>query len=257
MTPSNRIAHLPSLSTPSLPASRLKRHKAALASLALAVLTACAPLQRHEVAAPPPAEVASAQARWQTELQAFAAADRAVAPGGVVAVGSSTVRFWTSLPKDFPWVPGGVVNRGFGGSTLHDCSLLVEPLVLRLAPRHVLLYAGDNDLAEGRTPQQVLEDLQRFVNTVRAALPATRISYIAIKPSPSREALLPAMREANAAIAAWLKTIPDTDFIDVFNPMLDANGRPRGELFLGDRLHLNAEGYRLWQQVVAPYLGAP
>ncbi|MBO9514724.1 MAG: GDSL family lipase [Variovorax sp.] len=229
----------------------------ALAALLLAMfLAACAPLQRREVPAAPPAEVAAAQGRWPAELQAFAADDRARAPGGVVAVGSSTVRFWTTLPSDFPWVPGGVINRGFGGSTLHDCSLLVEPLVLRLAPRHVLLYAGDNDLQEGRTPQQVLEDLQRFVHAVRAALPGTRISYIAIKPSPSREALLPAMREANAAIAAWLKTVPNTDFIDVFSPMLDAGGRPRGELFLGDRLHLNAEGYRLWQRVVAPYLGA-
>ncbi|MBB3179470.1 SGNH/GDSL hydrolase family protein [Variovorax sp. Sphag1AA] len=255
MTPSQRIAQLP---TPSLTLRRLKRHKAALASLSLALLmAACAPLQRQAITAPPPAEVAAAQSRWQPELQAFAAADRTIAPGGVVAVGSSTVRFWTTLPKDFPWVPGGVVNRGFGGSTLHDCSLLVEPLVLRLAPRHVLLYAGDNDLAEGRTPQQVLEDLQRFVRAVRAELPATRISYISIKPSPSRETLLPAMREANAAIAAWLKTVPNTDFIDVFNPMLDANGRPRPALFLPDQLHMTAEGYRLWQQVVAPYLGAP
>jgi lysophospholipase L1-like esterase len=256
MPPSDRLVRF---TTASIPAAGSRPHRAALASLALAVLlTACAPLQRHEAPAlPQGAEVLAAQARWQTELQAFAAADRVIAPGGVLAVGSSTVRFWTTLPTDFPWVPGGVVNRGFGGSTLHDCSLLVDALVLRLAPRHVLLYAGDNDLQEGRSPQEVLADLQRFVRAVRAALPHTRISFIAIKPSPSREALLPAMREANAAIAAWLRTLPDTDFIDVFDPMLDAGGRPRAELFLPDRLHLDVEGYRLWQRVVAPYLGAP
>jgi lysophospholipase L1-like esterase len=200
--------------------------------------------------------VAAAQRQWQAELQAFAATDRAHAPGGVVAIGSSTIRLWSTLPQDFPWA-GDVVNRGFGGSTLHDCSLLVEPLALRLAPRQILLYAGDNDLAEGRTPQQVVEDLRRFVDAVRAALPATRISYIAIKPSPSREALLPRMREANAAISDWLGTIPGTDFIDVFSPMLDTSGRPRAELFVADRLHLNAEGYRLWREIVAPYLWPP
>jgi lysophospholipase L1-like esterase len=235
--------------------------KASLAALAFALLTtSCAQLPPG--LATPPAAVdpaaLSAASRWQHELGAFAQADRdrPVAPGGIVFVGSSSIRMWSTLAQDFPQQPG-LVNRGFGGSTLADIALLAEPLVVRLRPAQVLLYAGDNDLAEGRSPAQVAADFARFVAVVRAALPRVRIDYIAIKPSPLREALTPQMREANALIEARTRTLPNTGYIDVFTPMLDPAGRPRAELFIADRLHLNEAGYRLWQSAIGPRLIPP
>ena len=203
----------------------------------------------------------AALAQWQPELDAFAAADRAQPPAadGVLFVGSSTIRMWRSVAQDFHELPV-VINRGFGGSTMTDCALFAQDLVARYRPRHVLVYAGDNDLAEGHTPLQVLHDFARFARTVREALPGARISFISIKPSPSREALLPQIREANHMVAAYLRTQANTDYIDVFTPMMAADGRPRGELFRADRLHMNAAGYRLWQGVIAPHVpagGAP
>jgi lysophospholipase L1-like esterase len=198
----------------------------------------------------------AAKDRWHNELAAFARADqeRFPAPGGVVFVGSSTVRMWTRLQHDFPRVPGGVVNRGFGGSTLNDCSLFARDLVVRYRPRQVVLYAGDNDLAEGRTPLQVLDSFARFANAVRAELPDTRISFVSVKPSPSREQLLPQIRETNHVVSAYLNLLPNSEFIDIYTPMLGADGRPRMELFRGDRLHMTDEGYRLWQSVIGPHL---
>jgi len=200
-------------------------------------------------------EYLAAKARWHNELAAFFRADQQQfpAPGGVVFVGSSSVRMWKSLLQDFRQVPG-VVNRGFGGSTMADCSLFARDLVVRYKPRQVLVYAGDNDLAEGRTPLQVLESFARFVNTVRAELPNTRISFISVKPSPSREHLMPLVRETNNVIAAYLNRLPDSEYIDVFTPMLGADGRPRPELFRSDRLHMTDEGYRLWQSIIAARL---
>jgi len=127
---------------------------------------------------------------------------------------------------------------------------------VRYKPRHVLVYAGDNDLAEGRTPLQVLESFASFANTVRSELPGTRISYISIKPSPSREALMPKMRETNNIISAYLRTVPNSDFIDIYTPMIGPDNRARPELFLRDRLHMNEEGYRLWQSVIASHVPA-
>jgi len=200
----------------------------------------------------------AAKDRWHNELAAFARADqeRFPAPGGVVFVGSSTVRMWTRLAQDFPRVPAGVVNRGFGGSTLNDCSLFARDLVVRYKPRQVVVYAGDNDLAEGRTPLQVLDSFARFANAVRAELPDTRISFVSVKPSPSREQLLPQIRETNHVISAYLNLLPNSEFIDIYTPMLGADGRPRMELFRGDRLHMTDEGYRLWQSVIGPHLPA-
>lgn len=200
---------------------------------------------------PSPAYLA-AHARWKASLDAFEKADKAALPaeGGVLFVGSSTVRMWTNLAQDFRNWPV-VINRGFGGSTMADCSLFVRDLVVRYKPSHVLVYAGDNDLAEGRTPFQVLEDFALFVNTVQNELPDTRISYISIKPSPSRAHLLPKIRETNDIIAAYLRTQAKSDFIDIFNPMLGADGQPRPELFLPDRLHMTEAGYRVWHSVIA------
>ena len=201
-------------------------------------------------------EYLAAKARWHNELAAFARADqeRLPPPGGVVFVGSSTVRMWTRLAQDFARVPGGVVNRGFGGSTLADCSLFARELVVRYRPRQVVVYAGDNDLAEGRTPLQVLDSFARFANTVRAELPEARISFVSVKPSPSREQLMPQIRETNHVISAYLNLLPNSEFIDIYTPMLGADGRPRMELFRGDRLHMTDEGYRLWHSVIASHL---
>lgn len=196
-----------------------------------------------------------AYARWQSSMDAFAAADLERQPqsDGVLFVGSSTIRMWSDLREDFRQVPV-VINRGFGGSTMADCNYFVKSLVVQYRPRHVMVYAGDNDLAEGRTPAQVLESFQSFVAAVRTALPETRISYISIKPSPLRVGLLPKMREANALLADYVRTLSNSDYIDIFTPMMQADGTPRGDLFGADRLHMNDAGYDVWRSVISSYV---
>jgi len=236
----------------------------AAARLALLSLAFASALVTQAEPAPRPGEPVAAQAtpaydaaraRWQGELSAFATADRErqPIPGGVLFVGSSTIRMWSRLAQDFRQQPV-IINRGFGGSTMADCSLFAADLVVRYKPRLVLVYAGDNDLAEGRTPLQVLESFAQFATTVRSELPDTRIAYISVKPSPSREKLLPGIRETNHMVEAYLQRLPNSDYIDIFTPMLGSDGRPRADLFRGDQLHLNDEGYRLWQSVIASHL---
>lgn len=193
--------------------------------------------------------------RWDFALAEFAAADRQrpPEPGGVLFVGSSSIRLWDRLPQDFNQVPM-VLNRGFGGSTLADCHQLVRQLVIRYQPRHVVLYAGENDLAEGRSPEQVQESLSGFVEALRSELPEARLTYISIKPSPLRAALLPKVRESNRLLAEYLASVPRASYVDVFTPMLDATGAPRAELFGADRLHMNGDGYALWRAALAQHV---
>lgn len=196
-------------------------------------------------------------ARWRDAFNAFDAADKVkpVQPGGVLFVGSSSIRLWDDLESQFrsPTLPV-LVKRGFGGSQLSDCAAYLDRLVVAYQPRLVVLYAGDNDLNAGRSPQQVLQSYENFVEGVHRALPYTRIAYVSIKPSPARAALLPAVQEANALIRAHAARDPRLDFIDVFQPMLGADGQPRAELFREDRLHLNAQGYALWHELIAARL---
>jgi lysophospholipase L1-like esterase len=193
--------------------------------------------------------------RWDESMAAFAAADKAhpPAPGGVLFVGSSSIRLWNGLESEFQSLPI-VVKRGFGGSRMLDCTQHLHQLVVPYRPRLVLVYAGDNDLAEGRTPAQVLQAFSAFVDGVRQTLPSTRIAYISIKPSPARVSLMPSIRQANELIRAYTLKSRNTDFIDVYTPMLDADGQPRRDLFREDALHLNTSGYALWKQVITAHL---
>lgn len=191
---------------------------------------------------------------WKDEIDRMLAADAAHAPvqDGVLFIGSSSIRLWTTLARDFPGIP--VVNRGFGGSMLADATRNVGRLVTPFHPRVVVIYAGDNDIAAKRSPSQVLADFKEFVARVRRDSPRIPVLYLAIKPSVARFALWPKMREANESIAAWARTRRDVLVVDATKSMLDAAGQPRPELFENDGLHMRAAGYALWIDALAPVL---
>ncbi len=190
--------------------------------------------------------------RFEAEIEALEAGDRASPPwpGSVVFVGSSSIKNWTDLAASFPGVP--VLNRGFGGSTMADVVYYMRRIVLPYRPRLVVLYAGDNDLAEGRSPERVLADYRAFVAQLRHALPATRVVFVSIKPSPTRRAFIEPMRETNRRIRAVIAHDSLQTYVDVFTSMLDATGQPRPALFQADSLHMTQAGYRLWRALLAP-----
>ncbi len=191
---------------------------------------------------------------WEADIAAFEKLDaqQPPQPGGIVFIGSSSIRYWTTLAEDFPGV--AIVNRGFGGSQLRDSTRFVERVIVPHKPRLVVLYAGDNDLAEGRTPSQVEDDFAAFIEAVRRDDAQRRVAIISIKPSPARRALLPAARDANARLQRVAAAHAGVSYIDIFTPMLDADGEPRAELFLDDRLHITRDAYRLWADAVRPHL---
>ena len=202
--------------------------------------------------APAEADSALDPKRFEGEIRAFEAADLANSPprDGVVFIGSSSIRNWTNVAADFPGVP--VLNRGFGGSTLADVVYYMDKILLPYRPRLVVLYAGDNDLAAGRSPARVVADYRAFVARLRAALPAARVVFVSIKPSPSRRTFIPRMREANQRIRAIIARDTLQTYVDVFAPMLDGAGQPRPELFVADSLHMTRAGYLLWRARLAP-----
>src|SRR5882762_2255584 len=127
----------------------------------------------------------STENKWEPEIQQFEKSDKKNPPpkGAVLFVGSSSIRMWKSLAQDFPGIE--VINRGFGGSEIADSTFYVDRIVIPYRPKIVILYAGDNDLANVKTPQQVFGDYKAFVSRVQRKLPATKIAFISIKPSPA------------------------------------------------------------------------
>ena len=192
--------------------------------------------------------------RWVKAIEAFEredAEDKSLT-GGVMFLGSSSIRMWRSLAEDFPRQK--VCNRGFGGSTIPDSLHFFDRIVLPRRPNTIVLYAGDNDVAAGHGADQVYGNYLAFVDRVKKSLPKTKLVFIAIKPSLKRWELAPVMKQANRKVrrhAFWHRGVL---YADIWTPMLGSNRKPRKELFIEDGLHLSSAGYEIWKDVLAPLL---
>lgn len=198
--------------------------------------------------------LSSVSAEWQPSFERFEQSDRAHAPvkGGVVFVGSSSISSWDDLHVQFP--THNIVQRGLAGASMADCAHFADRLILPYRPRIVVVYAGDNDLAAGVAPEQIAAAYADLVRQVHRVLPATKIVFVSIKPSPSREALMPLARVTNALVAARSGNDRRLDFVNIFTVMLDSADHVRRELFRTDGLHMNVTGYALWRDAIADHL---
>ncbi len=198
-------------------------------------------------------KVADRFAKWEATISAFEEADKKNPPnpGQVLFTGSSSIRMWDTAAA-FPEVES--INRGFGGSTTAEVNHFAGRMVTPYRAGTIVLYAGDNDVQQGLSAEEVAADFREFVGLAREGNPEVRIIYIAIKPSVARWKLWPTMLEANRLIAEVCAKDPRMEFADVSKVTLGEDGKPRPELFKEDGLHLNSAGYEAWKTVVAPLL---
>ena len=229
----------------------VSKHTIVLVILAMLLSSAVATFAPRRVSA---GEPPAASAKYEKEIAAFEATDRKSPPpaGAVLFVGDSGIRKWTSLADDFP--DQQVINRGFGGSTMADAVYFADRIVIPYKPRLIVLREGGNDLTTGTTPEQLLIQFQAFVTKVRAALPGVRIAFFSLNPNPARWSQADTRKRANAMIREYVSKEKNLDFIEVWDQFLGPDGKPREDLFIEDRLHNNAEGYKLYAEAVRPHL---
>jgi lysophospholipase L1-like esterase len=192
-------------------------------------------------------------ARYVKEIEAFEAADRKdpPKPGGVVLLGSSSIRIW-NVKTYFPGLP--VVNRGFGGSHISDSVMYFDRIIPQHKPKLIVFYAGDNDIAAGKKPERVAADFKTFLAEVHSALPGTKVLLIDIKPSIRRWDMIDKMRDANRRMNAIAEADPLVKWISFESDMVGPDGKPRPELFREDGLHMSPMGYDLWTKRVKPII---
>ena len=169
----------------------------------------------------------------------------------VVFYGSSTVRLWSALAEDLQ--NARALNLGFGGSTLEACVYFFERLVPPVEPCSLVVYAGDNDLGDGRSPQDVLGSFRALAAKVERDLNGVEFAFISVKPSPSRFNIIDRIRKANELIRRDIEDRKQGYFINVFDAMLTPDGKPQSKFFEADGLHMNRAGYALWAQLLAAY----
>lgn len=172
----------------------------------------------------------------------------------VLFYGSSSFTLWDDLEAHFPGY--NVVNHGFGGATLADCVEYFDRLVAAMSPRVVVLYAGDNDLGDGGTPETVLQRLRAFIRRKRETLGCAPMAYVSIKISPARFALMHRIAYTNRLIERELDAGDDVRFVDVTRRMVGRGIGPLLDCYTHDPLHMNAEGYRVFGKTLWEYLAA-
>lgn len=202
----------------------------------------------------PPNSVATHHSeKWEAEIAAFEASDRTNPPPKdcIVFVGSSSIRMWSGLKSDFPELP--VVNRGFGGSELADSVHFADRIIVPYKPREVVIYAGANDLANGKSPEVAFGEFVALFETIHQQLPRARVVFIATAPNPSRWKLVDKMKRFNSLSRDYCNEHGAT-FVDVFTLMLGPEGLPKSDIYREDGLHMNLKGYAIWKSALAPYV---
>jgi len=192
---------------------------------------------------------------WE-DIQVFKKQDSISFPGTgkILFVGSSSFTNWKDVQSYFPGYP--IINRGFGGSSLPDVIRYREDVIFKYKPKQIIIYCGENDLAASDTvsAETVIARFKELFHLIRGRFKKIPVVFISLKPSPSRQHLMPKMLIANLAIKNYLKKKKKTVFIDVYQNMLNPDGSPLKDIFIEDSLHMNAEGYAIWQKLIGPHL---
>lgn len=192
-------------------------------------------------------------ARFQSEIDLFVEWDQKNShpAQAILFIGSSSIRMWPTR-QAFPDFP--IINRGFGGAQTSDVAHFYEQVVQPYDARIIVLYAGDNDIADGKTAAQVFEDYIELVNRILQDKPSAKFVYLPVKPSPSRFARWKEMNRLNLMIQEVNQKNPRLFYVDVASALLDSTGVPDKKYFIEDLLHLSEKGYEVWQEILAPQL---
>lgn len=190
---------------------------------------------------------------WEPEIEKFEQLDAAkfYPADAVMFAGSSSIRLWSTINKDM--LPYNVIQRGYGGAKLSDFAVYVKRIIYPHECSAIVLFIG-NDITgseKDKSPSEVARLFRTTLNIIHRKYPETPVFWISITPTPARWKVWPEIKEANELIRNICRNNrSNTYYIDTESYFLTKSGLPRNELFQEDRLHLNADGYALWTQII-------
>jgi lysophospholipase L1-like esterase len=218
--------------------------------IALIILVSCVPLSKYR-------ELPEVKA-WESDIEKFEQLDisKSYPSDAILIAGSSSIRLWSTIGKDM--MPYNVIQRGYGGAKLSDFAIYADRIIYPHPCQAIVIFIA-NDISGNENDKSPLEVSQLFRKTlyiIRRKFTDTPVFWISVTPTPSRWAVWPEIKEANGIIKDICKSHRNTYFIDTEKYFLNSSGLPRSELFLDDKLHLNADGYAIWTGIIKNELNA-
>ena len=195
-----------------------------------------------------------AQQAFEKEIRNYEKQDSISMPaiGQILFIGSSSFRIWKTFATDLAGI--SAINRGFGGSTMADALYYFDRMVIKYAPSTVVVYEGDNDLAKGKSIEELAKEYEDFSNRLKKALPKTKLVYLAVRPSLSRIAIVDKQKQFNLWLEKYCKSQKGRFFLDMHSPFYLPDGTVMPDIFVADRLHLNEKGYLIFSAKIREFI---
>jgi lysophospholipase L1-like esterase len=213
-------------------------------SFLLILFISCSPLREYNTLP----EVTN----WEPEITKFESLDKTESypSDAVIFAGSSSIRLWTTLKEDM--APYNVIQRGYGGAKLSDYAVYADR-ILSPHPCQAIVFFIANDIIgspQDKTPEEVRKLFLNLLKTFRKSHPSSPLFWIEITPTSSRWKVWPQVTKANELIRKECENHRNTYFISTSFAFLNEKGLPKDELFVADKLHLNADGYKIWTGLI-------
>lgn len=212
--------------------------------IVLILIVSCAPLYKYR-------ELPEVKA-WESDIEKFEQLDisKSYPSDAILFAGSSSIRLWSTIGKDM--LPNNVIQRGYGGAKLSDFVVYADRIIYPHPCQAIVIFIA-NDIAgndDDKSPLEVSQLFKKTLNIIRRKFKDTPVFWISITPTPSRWHVWPEIKEANEMIKEICVKHQNTYYIDTEKYFLSSSGLPKNDLFVADRLHLNANGYALWSRII-------
>lgn len=189
---------------------------------------------------------------WENDIQKFEQLDKSenYQQDAILFTGSSSIRLWTTLERDMSPYP--VIQRGYGGAKLSDFAVYADRIFSPHPCRAIVIFIA-NDITgdkSDKSPKEVAELFRYVLKIIRKTHPETPVYWIAITPTVARWSVWNEIQRANSRIKDICDDNNNTWFIRTDFAFLNDYGKPRTELFVDDKLHLNQQGYAIWTGII-------
>jgi hypothetical protein len=209
-----------------------------------AIISACSPVKKYQ-------DLPAVRA-WEKDIAKFEEADSIenYPDDAILFAGSSSIRLWSTLAEDM--APYPVIQRGFGGSHLYDLLVYADRIFNPHQCRAIVLFVA-NDISgsdQDKSPQEVAKLFKYLLKNIRKSHPDTPVFWIEVTPTSSRWSVWPEIQESTNFIRKICQADKNTYSIRTDFAFLNESGKPRDELFVDDKLHLNEKGYAIWNDLI-------